>query len=369
MKKGMSLLLAAGLTLGAFPAVTHAEVTSYVNVHLNGKKVQFPDAHPFVNNDYRTIVPVRFVTESLGANVQWLGETQTVKISMQDRDISLRVGDNRAVVNGEEKMLDTQVTLINNRTYVPLRFVSESLNAAVEYDAPNQTVRIQTKDYQAEPNAKFDPWGRQIRTTNLPSNHAQFPYILEDIPNEMYEFKLNNVEQARFKTPAQLYAKYPEFTKENLQLWMERVRKHYALILNVDYRTIDSTWPGKVYSYRVLGQTFAYEADPYVKWVKDNKIQIEGYLDPEPSIIYNDGWTNDSVRAKIKFRILNYDRYDKIFYDTWFYPEQYKFEKGVWYTGYTDVNIAPYGFGEWGPTVHVDGMATLFENFSLRPQQ
>lgn len=365
MKKGLSLLLAAGLTLGAFPAVTEA-APPLVNVHLNGKKVQFPDAHPFVADSGRTLVPVRFVSESLGANVTWIGETQTVAIQQGGKEIRLRIGDSKATVDGAEMTLDAPVLLKSNRTFVPLRFVSENFNAKVEWDGATQTVVIKTADQKDDHTIKLDPYGRKIRTTNLPSNAADYPYILEDVPNEMYEMKYSINPGEKLRTASTLYQTVPQFEKENVDIWMDRIRKHYALYLNVDYRTINQYWADELYSYRNTVVNHKSQLDNYVQWVKQNQIQIEGYLDPEPSLIYHGGF-GYQVRTKFKFRLVSFNQYKDLLCESYFDLRAPKLEKGVWYEGYTDINLGTNVGGQyWGDSLKVSGIATLFENYTIK---
>jgi hypothetical protein len=364
MKKGLGLLLAGALMLGTVPTVAEASLApSYVSVIVDGKKVWFPDAHPFVNSDYRTMVPVRFITESLGADVKWLGETQTVAIQYKGKDIKLRVGEWKATVDGVEKALDTAVMLHNNRTFVPLRFVTETLGGEVTWDGKTQSVQIKTEAY--DENAQYDRYGRKIRTTNLPKNYHYYPYILEDIPNEMYEMRFVEEPGGDILTPANLLASDPEqITQENIDLWMERVRKHFNLLLNVDYRTIDNRWAEELYSYRNQGVDHLYFLEDYVKWVKENEIQIEGYADPEPSMIL-DATLGYRARARIKFRILNYKTYDTLIYDRSF-KNAGPFEKGVWYNAIVDIELSTNHGGNWGKYLMVSSIPMLFDNAIIR---
>ena len=90
------------------------------------------DTPPFLRDD-RTFVPVRFLAESLGAEVFWEDETRTAVFVKDGTTVRLTVGTSTAYVNGEPRTLDATVFLENDRTYAPLRFVAEALGAAVEY--------------------------------------------------------------------------------------------------------------------------------------------------------------------------------------------------------------------------------------------
>ena len=99
------------------------------------------DVAPKIVND-RTMLPIRFIAEKLGAKVEWLGDTSTVMISADGIEISLLIGENFATVNGEKIELDSPSFVENDRTFLPLRFVSENLGAKVLWNGKTQTVII-----------------------------------------------------------------------------------------------------------------------------------------------------------------------------------------------------------------------------------
>jgi len=116
---------------------------SNIGVSVNGKNVSF-DVHPFVNFQNRTMVPIRFIGEELGSDVNWLPAEQKVVIKKQGQEIQLWIGKMQADVNGNSVTMDTQAELTNGRTMVPLRFISESFGADVEWQASNKMVVITT---------------------------------------------------------------------------------------------------------------------------------------------------------------------------------------------------------------------------------
>ncbi len=118
-----------------------------VNVIVNGDAVSFLDAQPYINNDNRTMVPIRFISEQLGANVSWDVTKQTVNIYYNQNAISIPIGKKSAYVQGHEIALDTNAVIENNRTLVPLRFVSEALGAQVLYNNTASIVRISSSSY------------------------------------------------------------------------------------------------------------------------------------------------------------------------------------------------------------------------------
>lgn len=95
----------------------------------------------------RTLLPIRWVAEPLGATVGWDGTERKVTVSLGDVFIELWIGKNIARVNGVEKPIDPNnpkvvPMIVNGRTMLPVRFVAENLGAKVERDGETKTVTI-----------------------------------------------------------------------------------------------------------------------------------------------------------------------------------------------------------------------------------
>lgn len=86
----------------------------------------------FVEND-RSYVPVRFISENYGGDVEWIPETQTVNITFEDRTISLTIGKLEITINGETQKLDVAPIVRNDRTFLPLRACTEAIGKEVFY--------------------------------------------------------------------------------------------------------------------------------------------------------------------------------------------------------------------------------------------
>ncbi|WFD11013.1 N-acetylmuramoyl-L-alanine amidase family protein [Tepidibacter hydrothermalis] len=115
-------------------------------VKLDGKYLK-GDVPPVILND-RTLVPVRLVSENLGAKVIWDGKKYEVHIQKDDKEIVLKIDSYKAYVNGKEYTLPDKVPakLISDRTMVPVRFVSEQLGVNVDWDASNRVVLLESQD-------------------------------------------------------------------------------------------------------------------------------------------------------------------------------------------------------------------------------
>ena len=92
----------------------------------------------------RTLVPLRAIFEELGATVTWDQATQTARAVKGADTVQITLNSTTAYVNGEAQTLDVPAMAIDGRTLVPVRFVSEALDAKVDWLQDTQTVRITT---------------------------------------------------------------------------------------------------------------------------------------------------------------------------------------------------------------------------------
>lgn len=117
-----------------------------INIILNDKKINFPDAKPYMDAQAgRVFVPVRFVAEGLGALVEWDPIDRRVDIIKDGFDIRLKPDEKRLILNGIERPIDTAPFIKDDRIYVPLRVVSECLDMDVEWDEETCAVSLKSK--------------------------------------------------------------------------------------------------------------------------------------------------------------------------------------------------------------------------------
>lgn len=103
------------------------------------------DSQPFLHEGF-TFVPIRFVSEALGADsVTWDSSRNTATIQQDETTIQLTAGQKTAYVNGEKIRVAQGIRLVNDRVYVPVRFVSETLGCEVLWDSQTYTVAINKK--------------------------------------------------------------------------------------------------------------------------------------------------------------------------------------------------------------------------------
>jgi hypothetical protein len=145
------ILACLGFTACIVPGV----LAQGVSVEVNGQPVYFRDAKPQMIGG-RVMVPLRGVLEQLGAYVDWDAGSRMVTARKGSVDIQLRIGDRTAMVNGRSMTLDSPAMTVQGSTMVPLRFMSEALGADVQWMAQTNTVRINTMDVSEPPN--FPPY-------------------------------------------------------------------------------------------------------------------------------------------------------------------------------------------------------------------
>ena len=106
-----------------------------IAILIDDNPVTYPDAQPFIDEQDRTQVPIRALAEMLNCQVIWNEQTQGITIIDVDGTvITTKIGDNKIVTDGEMIEMDTTAKIINNRTYLPLRFVSEAFGFNVFWE-------------------------------------------------------------------------------------------------------------------------------------------------------------------------------------------------------------------------------------------
>ena len=117
------------------------KVSQYVSVQVNGQPLQ-SDVKPFVNADGRTMLPIRAIAEAVGADVKWDEATQTATLTLGAKVVKVTLGQNNILVDGVPVPMDTAAASKDGRTVLPLRAVSEAMGADVGWDPETSTVKL-----------------------------------------------------------------------------------------------------------------------------------------------------------------------------------------------------------------------------------
>lgn len=108
--------------------------------YTNDRKNEM-DTAPVIKGG-RTLMPIRYVSETFGAKVDWNSKDRKVTISFEQKLIELWIGKDAAVVDGTLRRLDVAPEIIDGRTVLPLRFVSENLGLKVNWDGDLKEIKI-----------------------------------------------------------------------------------------------------------------------------------------------------------------------------------------------------------------------------------
>ncbi|MEA1962573.1 MAG: copper amine oxidase N-terminal domain-containing protein [Bacillota bacterium] len=184
MKKNI-LILALALTFAMVLAIPSFANGSDIYIAVDGDLVEFTDQAPYIDSNNRTLVPIRFVAEALGAKVGWDGDTRTVTIDQEAHKelptahIIVMIDQKDVKVNGKTCTMDTTAIIVpaTARTMVPVRFISEYLGAYVDWDGDNRVVHVFTNGQNDNEKASVKKDIASHVSDGTPAAGKQWAYI------------------------------------------------------------------------------------------------------------------------------------------------------------------------------------------------
>lgn len=151
-----------------------------ITVNVNGVKVQM-DQQPIIENG-RTLVPLRAVAEALGCEVVWDSETKTASFTQGDIMAIVTVGENYIIVGdgvyNENVPVDSPAVIVNSRTMIPLRALSEGFGYDVEWDGSTSTVNINSKAMDSNDTNAADEQEKADNSSNIAGKVDAYAQIL-----------------------------------------------------------------------------------------------------------------------------------------------------------------------------------------------
>jgi len=149
VKKIWATLLAAALLAPTLPLNT-AEAAKAISITINGSRLATDQAPVAVGG--RVLLPLRAIFEALDASVDWNSRTQTVTASKNGTTVVLKMKSRTATIDNQTVLLDVPAQAIKGRTMVPVRFVSEALGEQVDWNSSSRVVSIVTRGGVVTPN-------------------------------------------------------------------------------------------------------------------------------------------------------------------------------------------------------------------------
>lgn len=289
-----------------------------VGLNMNGKSLFFVTKKPYITVKQEVMIPAL----SFAQQLNWAASLSNgvLKISSNSNTLTVTKSSMNSG-NGNTLSSKTSPRFVNGEVFVPLRTLSEAFDLTYKYNFSIKTVGIFNSSFK-EWN-KLDNYGRLKRTSGLPNNVTQYPYILADMPNAVYEKAFPKSINSKYMSlnATQLFNTekegYPfDLLGEDFGRYADHITKYYQLLLNADYRNINLNWAASLASH-VGGSSMdggqnkdrLLKMESYVKWIKKNKVIIQGNVRPEPSMIsYRDGVLY--MRTYFQYEIVQADASD-----------------------------------------------------------
>ncbi|NMW84177.1 copper amine oxidase [Peptoniphilus sp. AGMB00490] len=136
-----------------------------VNYSINGEAKKM-DAKPFIKND-RTLVPLRFIVEAIGGEVNWDNDNRIVTVDSKGKNFELKIDSKTIKVNGKDENIDQAAIIKGDRTYVPIRFIAENLDMVVNYINETREIEI---SYFEDKNSLNDETIKDDNSNNAVNN-------------------------------------------------------------------------------------------------------------------------------------------------------------------------------------------------------
>ncbi|MBE7047459.1 MAG: hypothetical protein E7396_08645 [Ruminococcaceae bacterium] len=210
MKKCISVMLVVIMMVSVFSINT--VFADAISVTINQKAQSF-DVMPIIENG-RTLVPMRGIFEALGAEVVWDDATKTVTGTKDGTKVTLQIGNQTAKVDDKEVSLDVAAKIIEGRTMVPVRFISESLGCKVDWDDVSKTVIINSGYKMAK---LISEYHRKVPTEFDKSNDLYDNYYFKSLTLEEQEEVYEQV-----KSQGEVVCTEEEFTSKLLPVQGEK---------------------------------------------------------------------------------------------------------------------------------------------------
>lgn len=205
---------------------------STIQVWVDGKQTQF-GVDPIIEND-TTLVPFRALFNELGLDVEWDQITKTVSGTNNDLHIQLVLDNKQASVNGNDTELSIAPKLINNSTYVPLRFVGEVTGADVTWDGKDRLITISTGNNHST--------GTTLSGFSITVDHSSINETIETV--DIFEEKIvsgTNIKNIQIEATSTDVKIIPT-VKDDLKVTLSgEVNKEYEEVFDLNLKEMGDT--------------------------------------------------------------------------------------------------------------------------------
>lgn len=293
-------------------SMTSVMAEDEIGVVLDGKKLEF-DQNPVIKND-RTLVPFRKILEEMGAAVDWNGNTKTVTAKKGDVEIKLVIDNKVMYKNNKEITLDVAPQVINDRTMVPARAVSESFEAKVGWNGETKTVIISTDELL---NKAIDY-----------INNVDEYHIIQTINYISESHKLKNVKEISFDNKNKITYRY-NVIKENDKNLLETIfvanpDKGYSIVNgNINEYQYNGSWKDMDYVGQEQYFEFAGEDEKYRIYKLNGSYNLH-YINKETAKIEKAVISKDELNEENNGMTYTEDVVELFYYNDGFSGQMWK---------------------------------------------
>ncbi len=209
---GVIAAAALGAAVNAGPAIS---------IVIDGETVQ-TDTPPQITAEGRTIVPLRVISETMGANVIWEQEEKKVTAEKNGRILELKIGDKTIYNDGEPMEIDSPAQIVNGRTMVPVRVISESFGCQVGWDGDTKTVYVTTfpedggdGEYGEE---EFEEFTSVVTDMPKYEYHGDAAHM-KTICDYLIDYTKDRYDKASVTIPVPLIAEMDSSDPDDIKVW------------------------------------------------------------------------------------------------------------------------------------------------------
>lgn len=276
-------------------------------VQFNGEHLSL-DVDPQIDNG-TTLVPLRGIIEALGADIEWDDTSKTVTVVKGDDTIELTIGQKTAYKNGDAVDLNVACKLVNGRTMVPLRFISEAIGADVNWDGETRDISItfnsSVDDYIADLKDTLKDYFKDAGNVYFGDDGIDTAINLWGNKNDLvYTVKLD-------LSNAEDYDNLTDLTETNIESFLNAIKDKINTEINgTDYEDADIT--GTLVDNDHFYYFVIYNGDSY-KYSWNNRTvvnNIENTLEDSFKDVGDEYFNDEGIEVQIS---LNEDDEDLVY--------------------------------------------------------
>ncbi len=181
--------VAASLVLDHYGSI-HLYSSLTYKLMVNGQQMEMDT--PLLILDNRAIVPVKFIFEKLGAKISWDSNAAQIDLTLNQNTIQLKINDKKALVNNTPYYMDVPPKIVNNRTFVPLRFISENFGIQVGWYPKEGYISLNQKKYLASNNLNSIKYASKTKNDEIIIDLTNKPFYsvnTSDLNKIIIDFK------------------------------------------------------------------------------------------------------------------------------------------------------------------------------------